>query len=265
MKPVSIRDLETDQGKIHLVNTLKDVVCKALLESVDIQIESFMYPNDPKQFIRIFKNNKMSHKTSDRDPRVKNYPLSLGIGHSALLPLVYIRQKTNSLRSLNELKRSPTELVNELKMKFKSINEAYSGLHELCRSYLAVYYSNIGHQKILGDIITQSGFMLDIFHRFATITSSVAQEEGEASTLVSTANQLIEDINLFYKRIINNSNAYTEYHLIKHGINRNQSEETLVELEFKTMDVSGMRLDDEFDAFLQHRKASLRIIYRRVI
>lgn len=52
---------------------------------------------------------------------------------------------------------------------------------------------------------------------------------------------------------------------MKHGINRNSSEETLVELEFKTLDVSGMHLDDEFDDFLQNRKASLKITHRRVI
>ena len=39
---------------------------------------------------------------------------------------------------------------------------------------------------------------------------------------------------------------------------RNQSEETLVELEFRTLDVSDVNLDNEFDDFLQHRKTSLK-------
>lgn len=52
---------------------------------------------------------------------------------------------------------------------------------------------------------------------------------------------------------------------MKRGMQRNQSEETLVELEFRTLDVSDVNLDNEFDDFLQHRKTSLKITHRRVI
>ncbi|CAI4062836.1 hypothetical protein SUVZ_07G1320 [Saccharomyces uvarum] len=265
MEPVSIKDLETNQAKICLVNTLKESVCKTLLEFVDIQIESLMYPNDPKRFTRIFKDNKMSNETCNKEVKAKNYPSSLGIGHSALFSLIYISQKTNSLRSLNEQKRSPTEVVENLNIKLKSIAEVYNHLNELYHSYLMVKHNNIAHQKLLSDFVTQSDFMFDILRRYATITSSVAKSSENSNGLVDITNQFIEDTNLFYKRIINNSNAYAEYHLMKHGINRNSSEETLVELEFKTLDVSGMHLDDEFDDFLQKRKASLKITHRRVI
>ncbi|CAI4062170.1 hypothetical protein N7582_002064 [Saccharomyces uvarum] len=265
MEPASIKDLETDQAKICLVNSLKESVCKTLLEFVDIQIESLMYPNNPKCFTRIFKDNKMLNDTCDKEGKAKNYPSSLGIGHSALFSLICIRQKTNSLRSLHEEKRSPSELVEDLTIKLKSITEVYNHLNKLYHSYLTVKHNNIAHQKLLSDFVTQSDFMFDILRRYATITSSVAKGGENCNHFVGIADQFIEDTNLFYKRIINNSNAYAEYHLMKHGINRNSSEETLVELEFKTLDVSGMHLDDEFDDFLQNRKASLKITHRRVI
>ncbi|CAI1990041.1 hypothetical protein SEUBUCD646_0G01570 [Saccharomyces eubayanus] len=265
MELASIKDLETDQAKICLVKALKESVCKTLLEFVDIQIECFMYPNDPKRFTRIFKDNKMLNETCNKEGKAKNYPSSMGIGHSALFSLIYIRQKTNSLRSLNEQERSPTELVEDLNKKLKSIGEVYNHLNELYHSYLMVKYNNIGHQKLLGDFVIQSDFMFDILRRYATITSSVAKSSENNSRLVGITNHFIEDTNIFYKRIISNSNAYAEYDLVKHGVNRNSSEETLVELEFKKLDVSGMHLDDEFDDFLQNRKVSLKITHRRVI
>ncbi|EJS43773.1 YGL117W [Saccharomyces arboricola H-6] len=265
MKLVSVKDLENEQRKISLINTLKNLVCRDLLEFVDIQIESFMYPNDPKRFPRIFKDNKISNEASDKESKVKNYPLSLGIGHSALFPLIYIRQKTNSLLSQSVSKRTPTALVDDLIVRFKNISDIYSSLNKSYHAYLAVDHNNISHQKLLADVVTQSDFLLDILHRYATVASSVAQDSEDANTLVYAVNRLIEDTNLFYKRIINNSNAYVEYNLIKHDINRNRSEETLVELEFKTLDVSEIHLDDEFHDFLQHRKISLKISQRRVI
>lgn len=265
MQPISIKDLESDQGKVHVVNTLKNLVCKSLLEFVDIQIESFMYPDDPKRFTRIFKGNKILSDATDKDSKVKSYPPSLGIGHSALFPLIYIRQKTNSLRSLNELQLVPTQLICDINEKFKTINELYESLIELYHSYQTVDCNNINQQKLLGDLIARSNFMLENLHRYIAIASSIAGVNEDANNLVDTVNRFIDDTILFHKRIINNSKAYTEYHLMKRSLNRNQSEETLVELEFRSLEVSDVHLDDEFDDFLQHRKAALKITHRRVI
>ncbi|CAI4039164.1 hypothetical protein SMKI_07G1360 [Saccharomyces mikatae IFO 1815] len=265
MEQISIKDLESDQGKAYMVNTLKNLVCKSLLEFVDIQIECFMYPDEPQNFTRVFKGNKISSESSDKDSKAKSYPFSLGVGHSALFPLIYIRQKTNFLLSLDGSKRIPTELVNDFNVKFESIGEVYKSLISLYHSYLALNCKNINYQKFLGNLVSQNNFMLEILHRYVAIASSMAEGSGDVNTLVNSANKFIEDTALFFKRVMSNSNAYTEYHLMKQGINRNRSEETLVELEFRTLNVSDIRLDDEFDDFLQHRKSSLKIIHRRLI
>ncbi|CAI4962611.1 AVN_HP_G0014690.mRNA.1.CDS.1 [Saccharomyces cerevisiae] len=98
-----------------------------------------------------------------------------------------------------------------------------------------------------------------------TIHIDELRDSKDANILIDTVNRFIHDTILFHKRIIHNSNAYTEYHVMKRGMQRNQSEETLVELEFRTLDVSDVNLDNEFDDFLQHRKTSLKITHRRVI
>ncbi|CAI7116947.1 ATV_collapsed_G0019000.mRNA.1.CDS.1 [Saccharomyces cerevisiae] len=265
MQPISIKDVESDQGKVYIVNALKDLVCKCLLEFVDIQIESFMYPDDPKCFTRIFKGNKIVNEASDKDSKVRSYPSSLGVGHSALFPLIYIRQKTNSLQFLNDPKQLPTPLVDDMNAKFKGIIKVYENLIHLYHSYQTVDCNNMNQQKLLGDLVSRGNFMLDILHGYVTIASTIVRDSKDANILIDTVNRFIHDTILFHKRIIHNSNAYTEYHVMKRGMQRNQSEETLVELEFRTLDVSDVNLDNEFDDFLQHRKTSLKITHRRVI
>lgn len=159
---------------------------------------------------------------------------------------------------MNDPKQLPTPLVDDMNAKFKGIIKVYENLIHLYHSYQTVDCNNMNQQKLLGDLVSRGNFMLDILHGYVTIASTIVRDSKDANILIDTVNRFIHDTILFHKRIIHNSNAYTEYHVMKRGMQRNQSEETLVELEFRTLDVSDVNLDNEFDDFYSIEKRLLK-------